>query len=199
MIWSLTGTDSSFWQFKDTFIHSNRPVLISFLSAKIAAKRNDIAEEWIQFFIWPVNPRAWEGILKAYQWPQENTEAHFAWKDPWQKKHTRPVLLKLSCTSDLLGDLGKCPFWLSRSGSCISHMHPSASVIAGQHTPHSEYQESKQGALNSSPDAFSIFLFSKAPTPHFSNLPKLPAMNCPTSVPYYSLSIPCMGPVGASP
>lgn len=175
MIWYLTGIDSSLWQFKDTFIHSNRQGLISFLCAKRVAKRNDITEKCSWFSTWMLNPCAREGTLKVYQWPQEKTEPHFAWMGPWQMQNTQgqcfsnPSAYKLFVWSNVHSEGLGLEFL-----TCFQVL-----LFQLGRTDHTEYQASRQCVFEHFPWHFSAFLFSKASTQQCSDLSTLSVRYCP--------------------
>ena len=100
----------------------------------------------------------------------------------------KPVLLKLWCSYELLGDLVKCPFW-----SCSPHR------------PHSEYQGSRQGAFRTLPLTLFQFSFSpKHPLGFYTyswshcNNPHKPASHVLTGPPQCLITL-CAIPIGTCP
>lgn len=123
----------------------------------------------------------------------------FCLNRPLTKKHSRPVLLRRRCAMHYMG------IWLDAhsdsAGLGLSFLTPSqVLLLLLVHTDHIWVPRIQtMYLLNSSSGAFSVFLFSKAPTPPCSSLPKLPARHCPSSVPQCCLSILPTIPIGACP
>lgn len=186
MIWSLTSMNSSFWQLKEILIHGNRQGLISFLSTKIAAKRNDVAlSESDSPFGW------WIHVHKKASWKSTNDfqrpEDPILLEQALGKRSTRG-----QCFSNLSMHMNYLGIWLNAHSDSagLSSAFLGAAVTADPHRPYFEYQGSRQGAFWTLPLILLQFSSSpKHPSSATITCPSLSLTYCPTSVPHYSLSI----------